>query len=971
MVDTVHPSQGTAEHSTNGGKVSLRRGLGRTLFLWFVALALIPLFITSLVGLRQMDAALTQKSADTLSTAAILKTRIVKDYFYEQALNLRLQAELASSVKLLSGLVDSYQASNKPLGKFVGSYRSAVIAEEHRGDFTSFTQAYDLYDVLLISRQGDILFSIAAQDDLGTNLFHGAHAGTRFAAAVRKTLEDGYSTFSDLELYGPSGGEPASFLIQAMVDEDGERVGAMAVQLSLALVDRLMHDTVGLGRDGESYLIGADGLLRSNSRFGTTGAALQQQIDNPAVRDWLARDTTSSEPDANNANGKAPVFSYRSPRGEPVFGVYHPFEVSGVRLAVVSEIPTAEALADTQWLRTLLYITLAIMVVVVALAAWDAARHIAMPVIQLSRWARRIADGEIASENFKMPANEVGDLSQSFHAVVDSLKGVTKVSGAIADGDYTIDFSPRGDNDKLGAALMHMLATLREVAQVAKSVASGNLAARVDVTSERDQLGIALNEMTDYLSRADDIQKREQWMQAGTARLAEKMRGEQDMAALGTKIITQLAHHLEAQVGVFYTAGDAGELQLTGSYAYTRRKHLSNVFKPGEGVVGQAALERQMILLSEVPEDYMAVTSGLGEMVPRNLLVMPIESDDAVVAVIELGALDAFSDLQVKFLASVTEGIGIAVGTVRSHERVEALLEESQRQAETLQNQQEELKAANEELEEKSERLLQSERSLQGQSASLRQSNAELEEKTESLQRQKADIEDKNRLIELGRQDLEEKASQLELTSKYKSEFLANMSHELRTPLNSLLILANSLAQNEEGNLTDDQKKSAEIIHHGGMELLTLVNDVLDLSKVEAGKMEVLVEAMLFEELLEQTRQQFLPLAEEKGLAFDLSCNPAFPTPCIPIRRSAGRCSRTCSPMPSSLPRRVRCPCGCTRRLLTPASPAKGSITRTRWLCRYPTPESVCPMTSSGISSRPSSRPTAPPAAPTAVPVWG
>ena len=121
--------------------------------------------------------------------------------------------------------------------------------------------------MLLISRQGDILFSIAAQDDLGTNLFHGAHAGTRFAAAVRKTLEDGYSTFSDLELYGPSGGEPASFLIQAMVDEDGERVGAMAVQHSLALVDRLMHDTVGLGRDGESYLIGADGLLRSNSRF--------------------------------------------------------------------------------------------------------------------------------------------------------------------------------------------------------------------------------------------------------------------------------------------------------------------------------------------------------------------------------------------------------------------------------------------------------------------------------------------------------------------------------------------------------------------------------------------------------------------------------------------------------------------------------------------------------------------------------
>src|SRR5207244_3485470 len=292
--------------------------------------------------------------------------------------------------------------------------------------------------------------------------------------------------------------------------------------------------------------------------------------------------------------------------------------------------------------------------------------------------------------------------------------------------------------------------------------------------------------------------------------------------------------------------GDERELRLSATYGYKERKSVSNRFKFGEALVGQAALERKTIVISEAPEDYIRIASGLGEAAPANIIVLPVLFEDQVMAVVELASFKRFSDIHQTFLDQLTESIGVVLNTIIATMRTEELLQQSQSltqelqaQSEELQAQQEELRRSNAELEQQAATLKASEELLQQQQEELQQTNEELEEKAQLLAEQNQRIEIKNREIEVARSALEEKAEQLSLSSRYKSEFLANMSHELRTPLNSLLILAKLLSDNPDGNLTNKQIDFAGTIHTAGSDLLDLINDILDLSKVEAGKMDV------------------------------------------------------------------------------------------------------------------------------------
>ncbi|WP_162463184.1 response regulator [Paenibacillus psychroresistens] len=366
------------------------------------------------------------------------------------------------------------------------------------------------------------------------------------------------------------------------------------------------------------------------------------------------------------------------------------------------------------------------------------------------------------------------------------------------------------------------------------------------------------------------------WLKNQFARITGLSQGVINLEKLANMLITELAKLLEAGQGVFYIKDTNkkslhySEYVLMGSYAFTERKNISNHYRVGEGLVGQSALEKKSILLTNVPSDYIHIQSGLGESKPLTIFVLPIVFEDNVLAVIELASFNMFSQVQQDLLNQVSTALGVVIDSVTSRQRTEQLLNESQLLAVELQAQQEELKASNEELEEQTNMLKRSEEKLKIQSEELQAINEEMEVKTNHLEIQKSDIEVQNKLIQISKQEIEIKASELELASKYKSEFLANMSHELRTPLNSLLILSKSLANNAEENLTEDQIESAKVIYSGGLDLLTLINDILDLSKVEAGKLDIQLEEIQLDTILNDIRNQFNHVAKEKSIQFHL-----------------------------------------------------------------------------------------------------
>src|SRR5687767_2617999 len=366
------------------------------------------------------------------------------------------------------------------------------------------------------------------------------------------------------------------------------------------------------------------------------------------------------------------------------------------------------------------------------------------------------------------------------------------------------------------------------------------------------------------------------------------MQGQKDLDSVAKLIMSELTPLVGAHHGAFFLMdGDEqheGVLKLMASYAYKARKHVANRFEIGEGLVGQAALEKKPILLTGVPDDYIQINSALGEAPPKNIIVLPVLFEGDVKAVVELASFLPFSPIHQLFLDQLAESVGVVLNMIQANMRTEELLlqsqnltQELQSQSKELQTQQEELRRTNAELESQANNLKASEEALKEQQEELQQVNEELEEKASLLAEQNRKVEQKNLEVEAARTALEEKAEQLSLSSRYKSEFLANMSHELRTPLNSLLILAKLLTENKEGNLSGKQIEYANTILSSGTDLLNLINDVLDLSKVEAGKMEVNPTEVPVTDVRDFVDQSFRPVADQKQLGFVVEVQPGTP----------------------------------------------------------------------------------------------
>jgi len=397
---------------------------------------------------------------------------------------------------------------------------------------------------------------------------------------------------------------------------------------------------------------------------------------------------------------------------------------------------------------------------------------------------------------------------------------------------------------------------VRSISEVASAVTKGDLTRmiRVEAKGEVEALKDTINQMIANLKETTLRNQEQDWLKSNLAKFTQMLQGQKDLNTVTKRILSELAQVVNAHYGAFYILqqDDAPQnvrLKLFSAYAYKHDGNIPQSFAIGEGLVGQCAIEKERILIRNVPQGYIKINSSLGKSKPANLIILPVLFENNVKAVIELASLDEFGETHMELLSQLTESIGIVLNTIETNSRTEELLAQSQSLAGELKIQQEE----------------------------LRRTNDELQDKALLLVKQKDEVEAKNKEVEEARRSLEEKAEQLTLTSKYKSEFLANMSHELRTPLNSLLILAQQLYENAEGNLTEKQTRYAKTIHSCGDDLIQLINDILDLSKIESGFISANIADVRFREITSFVETTFKPIAEARHLQFKINTQEDLP----------------------------------------------------------------------------------------------
>jgi signal transduction histidine kinase/DNA-binding response OmpR family regulator/HAMP domain-containing protein len=479
-----------------------------------------------------------------------------------------------------------------------------------------------------------------------------------------------------------------------------------------------------------------------------------------------------------------------------------------------------------------------------------------------------VANGDLSKKISIDVKGEFLELKNTINAMVDQLNAFAselsrvarevgvegKLGGQAQSKEVAGVWKDLTDNvNQLAANLTNQV---RAIAEVATAVTEGDLTRQVRMESSGEVAALkdTVNEMIRNLRETTTQNIEQDWLKTNRERFTRMLQGQRDLTAVSSMILSELAPLVSAQHAVFYsmttpTDGTEPVLEFQAGYGYEERKHLSTSFKLGEGLVGQCAKEAKRILLTDVPGDYVTINSGLGESTPLNIIVLPVLFEGALRAVIELASFSSFSPSHQAFLDSITESIGLVLNTIEADTVTENLLAQSQSQAEELRSQSEE----------------------------LTESNADLGRQARLLAEQKLEAEQKNQQVEESALLLEEKAGQLAVSSKYKSEFIANMSHELRTPLNSLLILAEQLEDNPDGNMTDSQVEYARVIHNSGNDLLVLLNSILDLAKVESGTVTPDLSTVRVADLASAMVSEFEHVAQDKGLAFSVDVSPDAP----------------------------------------------------------------------------------------------
>ncbi len=509
------------------------------------------------------------------------------------------------------------------------------------------------------------------------------------------------------------------------------------------------------------------------------------------------------------------------------------------------------------------------------------ARNLTTQVRGIVRVVTAVANGDLGQKLVGVEAKgEIAALAETINSMTDTLSTFADQVSSVArevgiegqlGGQANVPGATgrwRQLTDNVNQLAQNLTTQVRAIANVATAVTKGDLTRSIDVEAQGEVAALKdnINQMIVNLKETTQKNAEQDWLKTNLAKFSSMLQGQKDLQTVCRLIMRELTPLVSAQHGAFYLVEpdeDGPALKLRASYAFRDRKGVRSAFRIGEGLVGQCALEKEPILVSDVPPGYVSVGSGLGEAAPVNLIVLPVLFEGEVKAVIELASFRPFGAIHRLFLEQLMQSIGVVLNVLAANMRTEELLQQSQELTQELQSQ--------------SAELTEQQGKLKRTNTELERQAQELEEKARQLEAQNRHVEEKNREVEQARAHLEEKAEQLVLVSHYKSEFLANMSHELRTPLNSLLVLAKLLSDNREGRLSGREVEYANTILASGNDLLALINEILDLSKVEAGKMRVEPSDVPLADLRGFVERTFRPLAEQKALDFRVEVADGLP----------------------------------------------------------------------------------------------
>lgn len=763
-------------------------GLGNRLVMWFVVFAVLPVIMTGIVGhVILMSNTKSQVEKLMVSVVSMMK-HDVEHYFEDIGKDVEGLSRRTATISMMKMLKEISGKKGRLDQAAINNFES--IKKEFEKNILVQHLGFDSYrDVFLIDIAGVVRYSKNGGIKSEVALFKETEGQSLFAKAVKSAMNSEMPVFSDYEMVIQNG-TPVSvgYMVAALKDRAGDLAGLLAVCFEVDGLNAIVDNHLDLGRTFDIFIGGPDGKLRTDTGHRNTGKTLP----------YWAIDKGGAGSETSVIQDQAGINRYETNEGATLLWTRTAVGVSGVMFNLIAEIEENEAFAlkDKIWMALFL-LTVLITVCLTGVAVIVSGRII-QPLAAMGEWAEDVATGDLSLRDITCPYDEMARFVQSFRLVLDSLKDTARLATDVSAGDYSTAIEPRSAHDELGASLKRMTESLKDASRAMEAVAAGDFHAQVKVKGPNDLFAKSLNSMVQKIRETHEQGRTQARQKSLQAELNEIMRGDKTLEELCRNILSFLCICFKAAIGAFYIRADGAEqLRLYSGFALSAHRSLPLSIKAGEGLAGQAMVEKRKIILSECPEYFLNAQALVGEMRMMSVVAFPFVREGRVEGVVELGVPGRFSTKELDFLDLVSESVAIAIVSAVSRLRMKELLDQTVKQAD----------------------------------------------------------------------DLRMKQDELNLINRHKSEFLANMSHELRTPLNSILLISGLMEENRQGNLTARQVEFAQTIHSAGLDLLNLVDDILDLARIEAGKLELMPIRASLRDLEHKVHLNFDDICRVKGIS--------------------------------------------------------------------------------------------------------